>query len=164
MQIRKTTPEDVDTILNIFDIARQFMQRTGNKTQWDKNYPSANILTQDIKNGNNYVCVENGRVVATFSLIIGDEPTYHLIEDGDWHLDASYGTIHRLASDGTVKGIARACFDFCKAQISYLRVDTHADNIPMQTCFNQNGFKKCGKVYVQNGSPRIAYDYIEISE
>ena len=31
MLIRKTLPEDVDTILNIFDTARQFMHATGNR-------------------------------------------------------------------------------------------------------------------------------------
>ena len=35
MLIRKTLPEDVDTILNIFDTARQFMHATGNPTQWN---------------------------------------------------------------------------------------------------------------------------------
>ena len=124
MLIRKTLPEDVDTILNIFDTARQFMHATGNPTQWNANYPALEDLEPDIQNGNSYVCVENDKVVATFTLIIGDEPNYQLIENGSWRSEAPYGTVHRLASDGTTKGIARACFDFCKTQISHLRVDT----------------------------------------
>lgn len=82
MLIRKTLPEDVDTILNIFDTARQFMHATGNPTQWNANYPALEDLEPDIQNGNSYVCVENDKVVATFTLIIGDEPNYQLIENG----------------------------------------------------------------------------------
>ena len=110
------------------------------------------------------VCVENDKVVATFTLIIGDEPNYQLIENGSWRSETPYGTVHRLASDGTTKGIARACFDFCKTQISHLRVDTHKDNKPMQACFKQNGFEECGIIYVSDGTPRLAYEFIRISE
>ena len=99
MLIRKTLPEDVDTILNIFDTARQFMHATGNPTQWNANYPALEDLEPDIQNGNSYVCVENDKVVATFTLIIGDEPNYQLIENGSWRSEAPYGTVHRLASE-----------------------------------------------------------------
>lgn len=147
-----------------FDTARQFMHATGNPTQWNANYPALEDLEPDIQNGNSYVCVENDKVVATFTLIIGDEPNYQLIENGSWRSEAPYGTVHRLASDGTTKGIARACFNFCKTQISHLRVDTHKDNQPMQACFKQNGFEECGIIYVSDGTPRIAYEFIRISE
>ena len=139
MLIRKTLPEDVDTILNIFNTARQFMHANGNPTQWNANYPALEDLEPDIQNGNSYVCVENDKVVATFTLIIGDEPNYQLIENGNWRSEAPYGTVHRLASDGTTKGIARACF-------------------------KQNGFEECGIIYVSDGTPRIAYEFIRISE
>ena len=82
MLIRKTLPEDVDTILNIFDTARQFMHATGNPTQWNANYPALEDLEPDIQNGNSYVCVENDKVVATFTLIIGDEPNSLKMEAG----------------------------------------------------------------------------------
>ena len=49
MLIRKTLPEDVDTILNIFDTARQFMHATGNPTQWNANYPALEDLEPDIQ-------------------------------------------------------------------------------------------------------------------
>ncbi len=140
------------------------MHATGNPTQWNANYPALEDLEPDIQNGNSYVCVENDKVVATFTLIIGDEPNYQLIENGSWRSETPYGTVHRLASDGTTKGIARACFDFCKTQISHLRVDTHKDNQPMQACFKQNGFEECGIIYVSDGTPRIAYEFIRISE
>lgn len=76
--------------------------------------------------------LENGEIVGIFALFLGEDESYRVIEDGAWHLDQPYGTIHRLASNGKARGVSKACFDFCTAQIGYLRADTHADNRPMQ--------------------------------
>ena len=103
---------------------------------------------------------DNGMIVGTFSFIIGEEPTYQVIKNGKWTDGRLYGTIHRLASNGIVKGIARACFEYCIKQIDYIRIDTHKDNISMQTAIERFGFHKCGNIYVKGGAERIAYDYI----
>lgn len=121
MLIRKTLPEDVDTILNIFDTARQFMHATGNPTQWNANYPALEDLEPDIQNGNSYVCVENDKVVATFTLIIGDEPNYQLIENGSWRSRLHMEPFTALHLTEQPKGLRGACFDFCKTQISHLQ-------------------------------------------
>ncbi|MFR4020990.1 MAG: N-acetyltransferase, partial [Clostridia bacterium] len=107
-----------------------------------------------------YVCEENGKIVGTFTLIFGEDPTYQIIEKGAWHSQQPYGAIHRVASDGTAKGVAGACFDFCKEKADYLRIDTHADNRPMQAAVLRYGFRQCGIIYTRDGSPRIAYDYL----
>ena len=60
----------------------------------------------------------------------------------------------------TGAGIARACFEYCIKQIDYIRIDTHKDNISMQTAIERFGFHKCGNIYVKGGAERIAYDYI----
>jgi RimJ/RimL family protein N-acetyltransferase len=43
------------------------------------------------------------------------------------------------------------------AQIPNIRIDTHRDNAIMQHLLEKNGFVKCGIIYVEDGSPRIAY-------
>lgn len=96
-----------------------------------------------------------------FAFIPGEDPTYRYIEDGSWHWNRPYGTIHRLASRGTARGVAKACFDFCREKIPYLRIDTHADNHPMQSAVLRYGFRKCGTIYLTDGSPRIAFDYMQ---
>ena len=95
------------------------------------------------------------------AFIIGEDSTYLRIEDGKWLNENPYGTIHRIASDGAVKGLFSACIDFCKSQMEDLRIDTHADNKTMQHLILKNGFQKCGIIYLTNGSPRIAYQYGE---
>ena len=96
MLIRKTLPEDVDTILNIFDTARQFMHATGNPTQWNANYPALEDLEPDIQNGNSYVCVENDKVVATLKMEAG-VPRLHTEPFTALHLTEQPKGLHGLA-------------------------------------------------------------------
>lgn len=160
MDIRRAAPADVPAILEIFRIAKAYMAAHGNASQWDGDYPGLPELLPDIARGHSYVLTENGTVVGTFSFIIGDEPTYQMLLNGQWHADRPYGTIHRLASNGTVRGVSRACFDFCTGLSDYVRVDTHADNRAMQAAIEGYGFRKCGNIYASSGTLRMAYDYV----
>lgn len=160
MEIRKSMADDVPAILEIFRIAKAYMAAHGNAGQWGGDYPGLPELLPDIARGNSYVLTENGTVVGTFSFIIGDEPTYQVLLNGRWHADRPYGTIHRLASNGTVRGVSRACFNFCTSLSDYVRVDTHADNRAMQAAIEGYGFRKCGNIYASSGTLRMAYDYV----
>ena len=84
-----------------------------------------------------------------------------MIEEGKWLEDSPYGTIHRLASDGQIKGIFAACVSFCQNICPHLRADTHHDNLTMQHLLVKNGFAQCGIIYISDGSPRIAYEKID---
>lgn len=83
-----------------------------------------------------------------------------MIENGAWRSDTPYGTVHRLASNGSVRGLSKACFDFCTAKVSYLRADTHVDNRTMQQLLEAYGFQKCGTIHSFDGLALVAYDYI----
>ena len=87
------------------------------------------------------------------------EPTYAEI-DGCWMSEEPYGTIHRVASDGSKRGIFKEILNFCKERFSHLRIDTHADNHIMQHLVKKGGFEYCGIIHLENGSPRLAYEYI----
>ena len=110
--IRLAEMQDIPAILAIFDQAREFMRTMGNPSQWPASYPNCQLVEGDIRAGHCYVFEEAGQVVGTFAFIIGPDPTYQEIE-GAWHLSELYGTIHRIASNGQVKGLAYQCFDFC---------------------------------------------------
>ncbi len=155
--IRKTVPEYVDRVMEIYDTARKFMRSTGNMTQWINGYPGRDLIEGDIEKGNSYVGVYDGRVIGTFAFILGEDPTYSYIEGGEWLNSLPYGTIHRIASDGTVHGFLEAAAGFASGIICNLRIDTHDDNRVMQHLLSKNGFKRCGRIYLENGDPRIAY-------
>ncbi len=158
IKIRAASIEDVDRLMEIFETARCFMQATGNPNQWINGYPQRELVVKEIENRHCFVCQDAcDKVVATFCFIVGDDPTYAVIEDGAWPSDVPYAVIHRLASDGSHHGIADACIDWCARQIGCLRVDTHADNKVMQHLLERNGFVRCGIIYVANGTKRIAY-------
>lgn len=161
MEIRKSTQSDVADILKIFSVAQRFMIAQGNTTQWGNGYPGREDLETDIRSGNSYVIVDQGSIVGTFSFIIGEEPNYRVIKDGQWRSSQPYGTIHRIASSGAVRGVAKACFAYCSEQIDYLRIDTHKNNLSMQAAIQKFGFRQCGIIYVGNGTERIAYDYLK---
>ncbi len=157
--IRKATPEDLADLLRIYRHAREFMRRTGNASQWGTNFPPQSLLESDIAKQQLYVCTDSaGQPHGVFALVIGEEPDYQYIEGGSWKSAAPYGTIHRLASDGTVHGVFSQCLAFCRAQIPHLRIDTHKDNLVMQHLIEKHGFSKCGIVYVRGKNPRIAYE------
>lgn len=82
MKIRLSQTEDIPAIMAIYDVARQFMKDQGNPTQWDGGYPSASLIEDDIAAGHSFVVEEEGRPVGTFAFIIGEDPTYQVIEKG----------------------------------------------------------------------------------
>lgn len=157
LNVRNALPDDLERVMEIFDIARCFMRSHGNASQWIGGYPDRRLMCGEIDSGHCFVICNGEAVVGTFCLIFGDDPTYRLIEDGQWRNDAPYGTIHRLASDGSVKGIGHRCFEYCYSLLEDLRADTHSDNIPMQKLLEKEGFVRCGVIHLEDGSPRIAY-------
>lgn len=215
MRIRKTTINDLDTVMKIYARARSFMADTGNPTQWKDSYPSEELIRKDILDGVSYVCVdedsedprtnpdregtekssgsrtlengnakeneagssgsgmpygENGEenevrsgsenpevIEAVFMYDVREDPTYAVIEDGAWPNDRPYGVLHRIASSGRKKGVASFCMQWCFAQCGNLRCDTHDDNKVMQHVMRKNGFEYCGRIYVEDGSPRVAF-------
>ena len=156
MIIRPATPADREAILAIYDVARQFMRENGNLYQWAGGYPPASLIDQDIRDGHSLVCEEAGELLGVFCYFNGLDPTYDHIE-GAWLNDRPYGVIHRIAVTAHRRGVAAACYDWALARCDDLRIDTHADNKPMQRSLQKYGFTPCGTIYLANGDPRIAY-------
>lgn len=158
MNIRPATPADVDRLMEIFERARRFMASAGNPNQWINGYPQRELIMEEINRNHCYVCEnETGETVGTFCFVPAPDPNYARIENGAWLDNNPYHVIHRLASDGSEKGIFAACLHWCATHTSNLRADTHADNKVMQHLLEKNGFIRCGIIYVANGTPRIAY-------
>ena len=150
MRIRKTQIEDIERVLQIYQYAREQMKVNGNPNQWGDNRPSRETIENDIIQRNSYVMEEDGKVHGVFVFIVGEEPTYQMIEQGGWLNDMPYGTIHRIASDGSVPGMLGECLNYCENIISNIRIDTHRDNKIMQHLIEKHGFQKCGIIYVED--------------
>ena len=156
--IRLAQQADLDEIELIYDQARRFMIQNGNPTQWDNGYPWRDMLEEDIRLERLYVAEGNNEIYGVFMFALGEDPTYGYIEDGAWFSALPFGTIHRIASRRS--GVFAQALEFCCSKCSHIRVDTHADNKPMQHLAEKYGFKRCGIIYVEDGTPRIAYELL----
>lgn len=169
MTIRRGTPKDLPAIARLYEAARASLKAMG-VDQWQEgNYPGEQDAIADINAGHCYVLEENGEVLAVACLAFGKEPTYEIIEQGEWAADpAEYGFLHRIAVSPKAKG--RGCagkmFDELKRQaqergITVLRGDTHRDNLPMQRVMAKNGLRCCGVIHLEDGSERLAFEWIQ---
>ena len=158
MFIRLASTHDIDDILQIYDAARATMRASGNHVQWVNGYPKREMVEDDIARRVSYVVEgDDGQPHAVFMFAVEDDPTYALIEDGDWLDNEPYGVVHRIGSDGYLHGVLPAVIDYCTAIIGNIRIDTHADNVIMHHILDKCGFERCGTIYCQDGSPRVAY-------
>ncbi len=159
MEIRLAKREELPRLMELYDAARAFMRSRGNTVQWVGGYPSREIVAAGIEAGEQFVCVSEGSIAATFWFAVAPEPTYAEIE-GVWLDNAPYGVVHRLASDGSVKGVGARCLEWCLERCGNIRVDTHADNTVMQNILQRLGYTRCGVIFIADGTPRDAFQKI----
>lgn len=158
MLIRPALQQDLPDLLHLYESARAFMAESGNPHQWGSSNPTEEMIRKDIADGVGYVLEEHGAIMAAFALLDGPDPTYGFIE-GSWPNERPYGVIHRMACALHGGGLGSVCLDWCKTRFDTLRIDTHYDNLPMQTLVGKNGFRFCGVIYIENGDSRMAYQW-----
>jgi GNAT superfamily N-acetyltransferase len=174
MNIRTTTPKDIDAVMTVIEEARTTIAALG-INQWQNGSPNRVMITEDMALGQGRVVTDDeGAVIGTFALIYTGEPTYQTVYDGGWRtsdLDAdgsiAYIAIHRVAVSVAHRGsgISTAIIAYAEefARIlgkSSLRIDTHEGNVIMRRMLEKHGFVACGTIFLQNGDPRVAYEKI----
>ena len=156
--IRKSTLDDLPTILNLRDQARAIMRSYGNVYQWPEGYPRDDMFRKDIELGGSHVMMdEQGRIVGTFALLPSPEVTYNVIYNGQWLDDEPYYVIHRIASTPASHGVLDALLDYCESKVSNIRIDTHEANIIMRKGLEKHGYQYCGIILLLNGDERLAF-------
>ncbi|MBQ9309501.1 MAG: N-acetyltransferase [Bacteroidales bacterium] len=159
--IRPAAAEDIPQIMPVLEAAKGIMRADGNHGQWIGGYPSAEVISDDIRRGNGYVVCDDGKIVAYFAFIASPEPTYAVIYDGAWLDDSQpYYVIHRIGSLPGSHGIFADVITFCLGRCRNLRIDTHRDNSIMQHCILKAGFRYCGIILLESGDERLAYQLL----
>ena len=158
--IRKAELKDLPKLNKLYEMARGYMRENGNPNQWGTNYPSDELITEDIKSG---VLYTDEDVNFAF-VLMGEEKAYKGIYEGSWLNDEPYLTLHRVAGNGKVKGVFSRVFEYSlmkmkEAGLSNIRIDTHEKNLTMQKALARQGFVRCGLVRLREGE-RIAYQYV----
>ncbi len=161
LYLRKTRIDELELVLDIFKAARDYMIACGNPDQWGNSYPTEEIIRGDIESNICYMICDSSddEGHGVFTLCEGADPSYEHIEDGEWLNDSEYITVHRLAGDGKLRGLFKFVIDYCKGVSGNIRLDTHEKNSVMLKLIAEQGFKRCGTIFVGDGTPRTAYQW-----
>ena len=164
MEIRLTTRDDLDQVMEIYKNARAFMRAHGNPTQWSGGWPAREQIEYDIENQQSFVCIHDGKITGVMCFFIGTDPTYIKIDDGNWISNDTYAVVHRIASSGEFRGTGTFMMEWAFNRHPNVRVDTHEDNYVMQNMLTKLGYTYCGIIHLDNGDPRLAYQKTAIAK
>lgn len=166
MEFRQAKISDLDQIVEIIELSKKYLKET-KVDQWQDGYPSKEDLRRDIESRNSYVLTNKDEIVATTVISLDGESTYNAIFNGEWITNEDYIVMHRVAVHDKYKGkgifkelIKEAESLALNKGISSIKIDTHRDNISMQRAVVKNDFKKCGIIYLEDGSERIAFEKV----
>lgn len=164
LTIRTAQKKDLTAILEIFESARRFMEKTGNPNQWGKKDPSEENIKEMIESRNLRVMEELHRVAGVFYYAKGPDPDYEAFP-GDWEEKGNYAVLHRVAMDEEFRGMGlfskmmKYVLESAEAEgISSIRIDTHRENAPMRKALKKAGFREGREVLLPSGKPRILYE------
>lgn len=162
MKIRLACGKDLPALMALFHEAQKTIARLG-IDQWQNGYPSEEVILQDIDQARSYAVVQGDTLAGTF-VLVDSEPAYDTIYDGHWSWE-DYLAIHRVAVKVAFRGtgvsdvIVRYAADQARTRGCHaLRIDTHQGNIPMRRMLEKQGFGCCGRIFLHDGSPRVAYE------
>ena len=167
MKFTPTQKEDLPRIMEIVKEAQHYLADL-NIDQWQDNYPNEETILNDIEKKQSFVIKDNGLIIGTTVFTTEEDLNYRKVEGGSWltPMDNVYGVIHRIAvsNEYRSKGFAKFVFNNCeqllKEQgIESMRIDTHRDNLGMQSLVKTLCYKYCGIIYLaRGGAERFAFE------
>ncbi|WP_300347613.1 GNAT family N-acetyltransferase [Clostridium sp.] len=166
MRFRKSNYQDIKEIMILINQAKEYLKLKG-VNQWQDGYPNEEVIKEDIAKGESYILISNDKIVGTSTICFSGENTYDNIFGGEWLTKNKYIVMHRVAVHDDFKGTGIFRKILCEASklstmnnINSIKIDTHEDNLSMQKALINNGFKRCGIIYLENGDKRIAFEKI----
>ena len=161
MILRPTKIEDISRVIDIINQAKTYF-KNNDIDQWQDGYPNEETIEKAIENNEAYVLEEDGVILGTGMVTSHGEPAYNRIE-GKWILNCPYICVHRIAVDNEYKGKGLASTILDQVVAMYpdyhsVRMDTHHDNLSMQSFLTKYGFKYCGEITLKSGALRRAYE------
>lgn len=159
IQFRIATKADCKSILEMSNQSKEIEYSDTSGRLTPNEYIRHEILNALIESGALYLVTDSKGPLATFAFIPGSNSAYASVLNG-WHSNSDYHTIcYMTAVRG--RGIAHAIFSYAANRASYVRCDTSEDNIAMQHSLEAFGFQECGTFTAEDGTTRVAYDWIK---
>ena len=106
MEFRKSTPADIDEMMQIVNDAKLLLKKQ-NINQWQTGYPNRPLLEKDIADGIGYVLCDSSRIAGMCAITFGADESYEKIEGGWKTTGSNYAVVHRMAvaADSHGKGL-----------------------------------------------------------
>ncbi|MCF6168546.1 GNAT family N-acetyltransferase [Lutibacter sp.] len=163
--IKKALISDLEQLYSITkSCAKQMIENS--IFQWDENYPSKEILQEDIDLQQIWKLEKQGVIIGIIVLTAIEDQEY---QDVEWLTNNNNLYIHRLAikPEYQRKGYAQKLMDFAEnyaLQNNYnsIRLDTFSKNKRNQKFYKKRNYKKLEKIYFPNQSEFPFYCFEKI--
>ena len=151
--------EDSQSIFDLYSKSQKIEETDTNERSTPNEYVSHDKLLSFINRGALYLVTDSLGPVAIFAFIPGPYVAYDEITN-IWHSESDYHIISCITATRG-RGITHAILNYATKQANYVRCDTTEHNSAMQHSLETFGFNKCGTFVADDGSTRIAYDWIK---
>lgn len=161
-ELVKCEMEHLEPVWSLYERVVDHLEKTVNYPKWSKEYPSRENVYLSIQKGEQYACMENGRVVGT--MVLNDNPGGNY-DAGDWSRSLSRGeylVIHTLAVDVTAehRGVGSYLVDASikiarEKGYQAVRLDVVPGNEPASRLYKRKGFLYAGEKDLQRDPPDI---------
>ena len=164
--INKATTSDLDQVYSLTKSCAKDMIENG-IFQWNENYPSKEVLKNDIKLQQIWKLYESNKIIGIIVLTEIEDKEYEKVK---W-LTKNYKNlyIHRLAilPEFQGKGYAQKLMDFTENyakenNFKSIRLDTFSQNKRNQLFYEKRNYTKLDKIYFSNQSEDPFYCYEKV--
>lgn len=155
LEFVKATKEDLDRVFSLFQAAIRNMDANG-IPQWDEIYPTRQIMSDDIDNGDMYLGLIDGKLASVYAINREYDPAY---EGAVWQYpDANYYIIHRICVDPAFQnqGVARQTMLHIEDQLrdmgaETIRFDAFTKNPYALRLYRGLGYAVIGSIQLRKG-------------
>lgn len=166
MIIRKASKQDLEQLLTVVKSCGQKLIEQG-IFQWNEEYPSKEILIEDIELQELWKLEDNNSIIGSIVLTEIEDAEYHNVK---WLTKNEHNLyIHRLAVDPKFqgKGYAQKLMDFAESYAkengyNSIRLDTFSQNKRNQQFYEQRNYIKLESIYFPKQSEFPFYCYEKI--
>ena len=163
LEIRQCREEDIPEAGRFYDRVVEWLERHINYPKWVYGvYPSETSVRNQTRDGGQYICLKDGKIVGAFVLNDDPEGSYR---KGRWEkelAEGSYLVVHALAVDparqreGIASQIVRYCIDQARAGgYPAVRLDIVPGNVPARALSEKHGFRYAGDADLDRGIDHI---------
>ncbi|MET3291630.1 UNVERIFIED_CONTAM: ribosomal protein S18 acetylase RimI-like enzyme [Brevibacillus sp. OAP136] len=163
MEIVQATPALAGSLPALFSAAKKHLRSQGIK-QWDFFYPNSFLIRNDVKKGELYGILEDGRFIAAVTL---NTVTPRAYEQISWTNHRAL-IIHRLVVSPAAQGrgigmhMLSFCENFARAhQYDSIHLDAYTDNAAAVSLYDRNGYQRRGEVrFPMRRHPFICFEKV----